>query len=58
MQRYNTAVDRSHTKKHHGAKRHQHPIHATETLGLLLIAFLVVVITVVRYWHAIHWSIR
>jgi hypothetical protein len=41
------------------AQRHErHGVHATETAGLLLIAFLVLVLTVVRYWHAIHWSVR
>jgi hypothetical protein len=40
---------------------HKHPRHAsyaTETSGLLLIAFLLLVLTVVRYWHAFHWSVR
>jgi hypothetical protein len=40
---------------------HKHPRHAAyarETSGLLLIAFLILVITLVRYWHAIHWSLR
>jgi hypothetical protein len=37
--------------------RHQrHAIYATETAGLLLIAFLLLVLTLIRYWHAIHWS--
>jgi hypothetical protein len=36
----------------------QHAIYATETSGLLLIAFLLLVLTVIRYWHAIHWSWR
>jgi hypothetical protein len=45
---------------HHNApgKRHRHAIYATETAGLLLIAFLLLVLTVVRYWHDIHWSIH
>jgi hypothetical protein len=25
---------------------------------LLLIAFLLLVLTLVRYWHVIHWSVR
>jgi hypothetical protein len=41
------------------AHKHQrHAVYAMETSGLLLIAFLVLVLTVVRYWHAIHWSVR
>jgi hypothetical protein len=40
-------------------RRHQrHAIYATETAGLLLIAFLLLAITIIRYWHAIHWSLR
>jgi hypothetical protein len=41
----------------HG-KRPRHAIYATETAGLLLIAFLLLVLIVVRYWHYIHWSIH
>jgi hypothetical protein len=36
----------------------RHAIYATETSGLLPIAFLLLVLTLVRYWHIIHWSVR
>ncbi len=39
-------------------KQRRHSIYATETSGLLLIAFLLLVLTLIRYWHAIHWSMR
>ncbi|HTC49086.1 MAG TPA: hypothetical protein VK722_17310 [Candidatus Aquilonibacter sp.] len=39
-------------------KHRRHAAYATETAGLLLIAFLLLVLTVIRYWHAIHWSLR
>jgi hypothetical protein len=39
-------------------KHQRHAIYATETCGLLLIAFLLLALTVVRYWHVIHWSVR
>jgi hypothetical protein len=39
-------------------KRHRHAVYASETTGLLLIAFLLLVLTLVRYWHDIHWSLR
>ena len=39
-------------------KHQRHAIYATETSGLLLIAFLLLVLTLVRYWHVIHWSVR
>lgn len=39
-------------------KHRRHAIYATETSGLLLIAFLLLVLILGRYWHAIHWSVR
>jgi hypothetical protein len=39
-------------------KHQRHAIYATEASGLLLIAFLVLIVTLVRYWHVIHWSVR
>jgi hypothetical protein len=32
--------------------------HGAQTSGLLLIAFLVLALTLIRYWPAIHWSLR
>jgi hypothetical protein len=41
------------------ARKHpRHAAYATETTGLLLIAFLLLVLALIRYWHAIHWSWR
>lgn len=43
----------------HSAHRHQrHAVYASETTGLLLIAIVLLVLTLVRYWHEIHWSLR
>ena len=55
---YNICVIRA--RRQHGSahKPNRHPIYATETSGLLLVAFLLLVLIVVRYWHAIHWSLR
>lgn len=39
-------------------KQHRHATYTSETTGLLVIAFLVLVLTVIRYWHNIHWSWR
>jgi len=36
-------------------KRH---VYSSETFGLLLIALLLLAITLIRYWHEIHWSWR
>jgi hypothetical protein len=48
------------TRRHNDSphKRSRPAIHTAETSGLLLIAFLLLVLTVIRYWHAIHWSLR
>jgi hypothetical protein len=39
-------------------KHHLQAVYASEATGLLLIAFLLLVLTLVRYWHHIHWSLR
>jgi hypothetical protein len=39
-------------------KHRRHAIYVTETSGLLLVAFLLLVLTLIRYWHVIHWSVR
>jgi hypothetical protein len=39
-------------------KHHRHAVYASETTGLLLIAFMLLVLTLIRYWHDIHWSLR
>ncbi|HYM74418.1 MAG TPA: hypothetical protein VE377_00445 [Candidatus Dormibacteraeota bacterium] len=39
-------------------KHHRHAVYASETTGLLLIAFVLLVLTLIRYWHDIHWSLR
>ena len=38
----------------HHAKRH---VYALETTGLLIIAAILLAITLVRYWYAIHWNL-
>jgi hypothetical protein len=39
-------------------RHHRHAAYASETTGLLLIAVLLLVLTLLRYWHDIHWSLR
>jgi hypothetical protein len=39
-------------------KHHRHAVYASETCGLLMIALVLLVLTLVRYWHEIHWSLR
>ncbi len=33
-------------------------VYATETTGLLIIALLILIVTLARYWHFVHWSLR
>jgi hypothetical protein len=39
-------------------KVHRHATYASETTGLLLVAVLLLALTLIRYWHYIHWSWR
>lgn len=54
--RYNIRVPDSAPQDDH--KHHRHAIYASEATGLLLIALLLLILTLVRYWHDIHWSLR
>jgi hypothetical protein len=55
---YNTDVVNAQRQNDSDHKHRRHAVYATETSGLLLIAFLLLVLTLIRYWHAIHWSMR
>jgi hypothetical protein len=55
---YNIFVAQAERQNDSSGKRSRHAIYATETSGLLLIAFLLLILVLVRYWHAIHWSVR
>ena len=45
--------------QHHGGKhRHRHAIYAAEATGLLLMAVLLLILTIIRYWQYIPWSAR
>jgi hypothetical protein len=39
-------------------KERRRAVYASEATGLLLIALLLLVLTLVRYRHHIHWSLR
>ena len=59
VRRYNIRMPTAGRPNHASSRKHQrHSIYATETTGLLLIAFLILAITLVRYWHTLHWSLR
>ncbi|MGA9356123.1 MAG: hypothetical protein WBV46_20725 [Terriglobales bacterium] len=38
--------------------RHRHAGYAAEASGLLVIALVLLIVTVVRYWQYIRWSAR
>ncbi|HKM46574.1 MAG TPA: hypothetical protein VJX69_03255 [Terriglobales bacterium] len=38
--------------------RHHHSIYAAEASGLLLMAVLLLILTIIRYWRYIPWSAR
>ncbi|HMB83941.1 MAG TPA: hypothetical protein VKI40_07835 [Terriglobales bacterium] len=38
--------------------QHRHSIYAAEATGLLLMAVLLLVLTIIRYWRYIPWSAR
>ena len=39
-------------------REHRHAVYASETTGLLIIAAVLLIVILVRYWHIIHWSLR
>ena len=52
------AVPKRQPEKAH-AEHHSPPqIYTLETTGLLVIAVLVLILTLVRYWHNIPWNAR
>ena len=57
--RYNILVFfRQPTHATPGGRRPKHHIYATEITGLLIISLLILALTLARYWHSIHWSLR
>ena len=40
------------------AGEHRQAVYASETTGVLLIALVLLVLTLIRYWQVIHWSWR
>jgi len=45
-------------RKDESDKPQQHAVYASEAAGLLLIALVLLVLTLIRYWRVIHWSWR
>jgi len=57
---YNSAVNSPAPPKPASENKHQHrhSIYAAEATGLLVMAVLLLVLTIVRYWRYIPWSAR
>jgi hypothetical protein len=53
-QRYNISVAAPHPQRESRPPRHH--IYALETTGLLLIAIMLLILTLIRYWQNIDWS--
>ena len=45
-------------KRQDNKHRHRHSIYAAEATGLLLMAILLLILTIIRYWRYIPWSAR
>jgi hypothetical protein len=55
---YNIAVIAPVPQKVDEQHRRRHPVYAAEATGLLLMAVLLLVLILIRYWPYIHWSVR
>jgi len=55
---YNILVLTTKSEQEATRRPHRHAVYATESTGLLIIAFVLLVLTLIRYWHQIHWSLR
>jgi hypothetical protein len=67
FQRYNSAMPASapkrqpdtHLPEHPSSGHHRTPqIYTLEATGLLVIATLILILTLVRYWHHFAWGVR
>lgn len=58
LRRYNIAVLTPKSQQEVDHRHRRHAVYASESTGLLLIAFMLLVLTLIRYWHEIHWSFR
>ena len=56
--RYNVGVSSPESEKEAADRHHRNAVYASETIGLVVIALLLLVLTLVRYWASIHGSLR
>ena len=57
-QRYNIRVLTPKSEQEAAHRHHRHAVYASETTGLLMIAAMLLVLILIRYWREIHWSLR
>jgi F0F1-type ATP synthase assembly protein I len=55
---YNISVAIAKPRDDFSRKRVRHALYSTEAGGLLFIAVLLLIIILIRYWKAIHWSLH
>ena len=55
---YNADVVKMQRRNATAHQDRRHSSHTTEVSGLLRLGFLAIVGTVIRHWHALHWSVR
>ena len=55
---YNVPMPSPSQDRSSSVRHPRHHVYALETTGLLIIAAILLTITLVRSWYAIHWSLR
>lgn len=55
---YNSGVEPTNPDKPRSEFLHRHPVYAMETTGLLIIAVVLLVLTLLRYWASFHQLFR
>jgi hypothetical protein len=61
IRRYNASMSAAPKRRLEKSAHRRHPAphtYAAETTGLLVIALLILILMLARYWHSIHWSLR
>jgi len=56
--RYNMVVVPANPEKPRSEHVHQHHVYAAETTGLLIIAVVLLILILLRYWNSIHQLFR
>lgn len=57
-QDYNNRVPATQPQNESSEEPRRRNVYASETVGLVVIALVLLILTLVRYWHNVHWSWR